>query len=145
MKKILSALMLCLVSIMTFGQIQVQQAPQHRDVVRAMGFNFSVTIVESKSEEGTFYFLRTATTNQFDKTFLLPIGTTEEEVLASLASLHQMTSAAKGTSFQIDENYHASVVAKGTIYIKGVGYAGCAEITKKQVEKLQTYYANGGH
>ena len=145
MKKFLTVLAICLVSMSSFCQIQVQKGPETRDVIRAMGMNSSVTIVEMKNEDITSYYIRSITTNRFDKSFLMPIGHTEEDVIASLEALNKMSSAKKGDKFTIDENFRATVVAKNTLYLGGKGYAGCAEITKKQIEKLQKYYADGGH
>ena len=145
MKRSIAALMLCLVSVISFSQIQVQRGPETRDVVRAMGMNSSATIVEVKDGDDISYYIRSITTNRFDKSFLLPIGHSEEEVVASLEALNQMASAKKGEKYTIDENFWATVVTKNTLYIGGIGYAGSAEISKKQIEKLQKYYADGGH
>ena len=147
MKKILAALMLGLVSIASSGQIQVQKHSSYesRDVVRAMGFSSSATIVEEKVNGVVSYSLRTITTNQFDKTFLLLLGYNEKEVVESINALYQMALSAKGDSFIINAETTASVVAKGTLYIKGEGYAGYASLTKKQIEKFINFYAEGGH
>ena len=145
MKKILIVLVFCLVSMSGFCQIQVQDGPETRDVVRAMGWNSSVTIVEVKYEDITSYYIRSITTNKFDDSFLMLIGYTEEDVIASLEALNKMSSAEKGKKFTINENFRASVVANNTLYLGGTGYAGFAQITKNQIEKLLQYYANGGH
>lgn len=145
MKKIITALMLCFVSIISFSQIQVQKGPETREVIRVMGMNSSVTIVEVKDDDHTSYYIRSITTNRYDETFLLPIGHSEEEVIVSLEALNQMASAKKGETFAINDNFRATVVAKNTLYLGGKGYAGNAEITKKQIEKLLKYYADGGH
>ena len=139
--------MLNLVSIASFGQIQIQKQNSYesRDVVGAVGWNYVATIIESKVNGEVSYYLRTTTTNQFDGTFLLLLGYSEKEVVESINALYQMAVSAKGDSFVIDAETTASVVAKGTLYIKGKGYAGYAMLTKKQIEKFKKYYVEGGH
>lgn len=146
MKKILVALMLGLVSISSFGQIQVQKSSlETRDVVRAMGTYYSATIVESKYEDKIEYYILTSTTNQFDKRFFLLLGYNESEVKESLDALYQMAGGSKGDVFTIDAETTASVASKGSLWIKKKEYAGYAILTKKQIEKFVKFYADGGH
>ena len=145
MKKILVALMLSIISITSFSQIQVQKSSlETRDVVKAMGTYYSATIIESKYEGNIEYYIRTSTTNQFDQRFFLLLGYNESEVKESLDALCQMAGATKGDSFTIDAETTASVASKGSLWIKKKGYAGYAILTKKQIEKFINFYAEGG-
>ena len=146
MKKILVALTLSLISVMSFSQIQVQKSSiETRDVVKAMGTYYSATIIECKYDDSIEYYIRTSTTNQFDKRFLLLLGYNEAEVKESLDALCQMAGATKGDLFTIDAETNASVASKGSLWIKKKGYAGYAILTKKQIEKFVKFYIEGGH
>ena len=86
MKKILVALMLCIVSIMSFGQVTVQKSQKTSEIVLRSGNGFIFHDLETD-----IYALCVTSTNQFeDKMVIIPLGTGKEETIESIKAIESM-------------------------------------------------------
>jgi len=86
MKKTLIALMLCFVSIMSFGQVTVQKSQKTGEIVLRSGNGFIFHDLETD-----IYALGVTSTNQFeDKMVIIPLGTGKEETIESIEAIENM-------------------------------------------------------
>ncbi len=99
MKKILVALMLCMVSIMSFGQVTVQKSQRDGEVVLVSGNGYIYHNFETDN-----YYLDIKSDNQYEeKQIVIKLGTGKEEAIQSIITIENMWEESKsGDVFEVN-------------------------------------------
>lgn len=141
MKKILLSLILTTLFGVTsiYPQLyKIEKKPQTETVLKLRGNTVRLTKTDST------YFLDLPTSNRFDDPFIIMLGNSKEESIATIDQMINLIDNLKN-----DENITAmnaerelsiikrSGMGSSVLYLQMDGYAGIAGITKKELVKIR--------
>lgn len=149
MKRLFVALMLCLISIMSFGQLNIQTAEDYAGYkvvcqVKTYGFNSG----EIRFAPNTGYYLIGSTDNQFEKSGAsIFLGETKENMLQSINDLKNLqengtigqTYILPGLNGKKTEAFIITNLGFRTLYIKTEFVAGKSSAAGCLLYKLDKY------